>query len=40
MSESITALLPELWVAIGQTFLMLGIGLSAAIVLGLSLIHI
>ena len=34
MSESITALLPELWVAIGQTFLMLGIGLSAAIVLG------
>ena len=34
MSESITALLPELWVAIGQTFVMLGIGLSAAIVLG------
>ena len=34
MSENIVAILPELWVAIGQTFLMLGIGLSAAIVVG------
>ena len=34
MSENIVAILPELWVAIGQTFLMLGIGLSAAIVIG------
>ncbi|MDO4904464.1 MAG: methionine ABC transporter permease [Lautropia sp.] len=31
---SIVAVLPELWVAIGQTFLMLGIGLSAALLLG------
>ena len=34
MSENIAAILPELWTAIGQTFLMLGIGLSAAVVLG------
>ncbi|GGX04695.1 ABC transporter permease [Pigmentiphaga litoralis] len=34
MSENIAAILPELWVAIGQTFLMLGIGLSAAILIG------
>ncbi|WP_420225415.1 methionine ABC transporter permease [Pigmentiphaga litoralis] len=34
MSENIVAILPELWVAIGQTFLMLGIGLSAAILIG------
>lgn len=34
MSDNIVAILPELWVAIGQTFLMLGIGLSAAIVIG------
>ncbi|MDB5816472.1 MAG: binding-protein-dependent transport system inner rane component, partial [Rhizobacter sp.] len=34
MSENITAILPELWVAIGQTFLMLGIGLAAALVIG------
>jgi D-methionine transport system permease protein len=34
MPENIVELLPELWVAIGQTFLMLGIGLSAAVLLG------
>jgi D-methionine transport system permease protein len=34
VSENIVAILPELWVAIGQTFLMLGIGLSAAILIG------
>ena len=34
MSEDLLAILPELWVATGQTFLMLGIGLSAAIVIG------
>jgi D-methionine transport system permease protein len=34
VSDNIVAILPELWVAIGQTFLMLGIGLSAAIVIG------
>ncbi|NYE22384.1 methionine ABC transporter permease [Pigmentiphaga litoralis] len=34
MSDNIVAILPELWVAIGQTFLMLGIGLSAAILIG------
>ena len=34
MSENILAILPELWTATGQTFLMLGIGLSAAIVIG------
>src|SRR6218665_3342299 len=34
MPENIAAILPELWVAIGQTFLMLGIGLSAAAVIG------
>jgi D-methionine transport system permease protein len=34
MPESFIELLPELWVAIGQTFIMLGIGLSAAIILG------
>lgn len=34
MPENIVAILPELWLAIGQTFLMLGIGLSAAVLLG------
>lgn len=34
MPESFIELLPELWEAIGQTFIMLGIGLSAAIVVG------
>jgi D-methionine transport system permease protein len=34
MSENITAILPELWTAIGQTGLMLAIGLSAAVLLG------
>jgi D-methionine transport system permease protein len=32
--ENILAILPELWVATGQTFLMLGIGLSAAVLVG------
>ena len=30
MFENIAPILPELWVATGQTFLMLAIGLSAA----------
>ena len=34
MPENIAAILPELWTAIGQTALMLGIGLSAAVLLG------
>jgi len=34
MPENIAAILPELWVAIGQTGLMLAIGLSAAVLLG------
>jgi len=34
MPENIVAILPELWVSIGQTALMLGIGLSAAVLLG------
>ena len=34
MPESYLALLPELWLAIGQTFLMLGIGLTAAVLIG------
>ena len=34
MPESYIALLPELWLAIGQTFLMLGIGLTAAVLIG------
>jgi D-methionine transport system permease protein len=34
MSDNIVAILPELWVAIGQTALMLAIGLSAAVLLG------
>ena len=34
MPENIAAILPELWVSIGQTALMLGIGLSAAVLLG------
>ncbi|WP_225784881.1 methionine ABC transporter permease [Xenophilus sp. Marseille-Q4582] len=34
MSENIIAILPELWLAAGQTFLMLAIGLSAAVVVG------
>jgi D-methionine transport system permease protein len=34
MSANIVAILPELWIAIGQTLLMLAIGLSAAVLLG------
>jgi D-methionine transport system permease protein len=34
MPENIVAILPQLWVAIGQTALMLGIGLAAAVLLG------
>jgi len=34
MSPNLIAILPELWVAIGQTFLMLAIGLTAAVLLG------
>ena len=34
MSQNIVAILPELWVASGQTLLMLGIGMSAALLLG------
>ncbi len=34
MTENIIAILPELWIAIGQTMLMLGIGLGCAIVFG------
>lgn len=34
MPENIAAILPELWVAIGQTALMLAIGLTAAVLLG------
>lgn len=34
MPSNIAAILPELWVAIGQSFLMLAIGLGAAIVIG------
>ena len=34
MPENIAAILPELWLATGQTFLMLGIGLSAAVFVG------
>ena len=34
MSDNIVAILPELWTAVGQTLLMLGIGLSAALLLG------
>lgn len=34
MPESFIELLPELWEGIGQTFVMLGIGLSAAILVG------
>lgn len=34
MLENIIPILPELWLSIGQTFLMLGIGVTAAIVLG------
>jgi D-methionine transport system permease protein len=34
MSENIIAILPELWLAIGQTFMMLGIGVACAIFLG------
>ncbi|WP_326543418.1 methionine ABC transporter permease [Pseudorhodoferax sp.] len=34
MPENIAAILPELWLATGQTFLMLAIGLSAALVIG------
>jgi D-methionine transport system permease protein len=34
MPENIVNILPELWTAIGQTFLMLGIGLASAIFIG------
>ena len=34
MSENIQAILPELWTAIGQTFLMVGIAVGAARVVG------
>lgn len=34
MPEYIAAILPELWVATAQTFLMLAIGLSAAVLIG------
>ena len=34
MPENIVAILPELGVAIGQTFMMLAIGLSAALLIG------
>jgi D-methionine transport system permease protein len=34
MPENIVQILPELWIAIGQTFLMLGIGLASAVLLG------
>ncbi len=34
MSENIVTILPELWTALGQTLLMLGIGLSAALFIG------
>lgn len=34
MFENIAPILPELWVATGQTFLMLAIGLSAAVLIG------
>jgi len=34
MLEKIITLLPELWTALGQTLTMLGIGLSAAVVIG------
>src|SRR5690606_13098345 len=34
MTENIIAILPELWLAIGQTLLMLSIGVGCAIVLG------
>ncbi len=34
MSENLIAILPELWISIGQTFLMLGIGVACAIVIG------
>lgn len=34
MSENILAILPELWLATGQTFMMLAIGLTAAVLIG------
>ncbi|MDB5909971.1 MAG: methionine transporter ATP-binding protein [Massilia sp.] len=34
MFENVVALLPELWVALGQTLTMMAIGLSAALLLG------
>lgn len=34
MPENIISLLPEMWVAIGQTFLMVGISVTAAVLLG------
>ncbi|XAH22552.1 methionine ABC transporter permease [Xylophilus sp. GW821-FHT01B05] len=34
MPENIAAILPELWLATGQTFMMLAIGLSAAVLIG------
>jgi D-methionine transport system permease protein len=34
VSDNIVAILPELWTALGQTLLMLGIGLCAALLIG------
>ncbi len=34
MSDNLIAILPELWLAVAQTFLMLSIGLTAAVTLG------
>jgi len=34
MFENIAPILPELWVATGQTFMMLAIGLTAAVLIG------
>ena len=34
MSENIIAILPEFWISIWQTFMMLGIGLACAVVFG------
>lgn len=34
MPENVVAILPEFWTALGQTALMLGIGLSAALLIG------
>ena len=34
MSDSLTEILPDLWTALGQTALMLGVSLGAAVLLG------